>query len=104
MFPANSGNEPVDRICITMPIGPDATLTVSPWITETATVNNRPETGPKRNVPMKMGMSAGSYSIQGALGKSGKWTIEIRTIESAASIAIVVSFLVDVFMLVPSIE
>ena len=28
-----------------------------------------------------MGMSAGSYSIQGALGKSGKWTIEIRTIE-----------------------
>ena len=69
--------------------------------TETTTVKPKPQIGPNRNVPISIGISAGSYSRKGAGGK-GILTASIRTTEHAARTPRVASFLRFVlFIIIP---
>ena len=70
--PATRTMLPVEIMCMIMPINWLEALTVMPWITLATTVMAKPEIGPNKNAPIRMGISAGSYSKKGAAGKIGK--------------------------------
>ena len=53
--------------------------------TLTAAVSSRPHHGPNRNVPMRMGTSAMSYSRYAAEGKIGKWMRNTSRMDRAVS-------------------
>jgi len=55
-----------------MPYRPLTELTVSPCMREVTMVRVIPATGPKAKVPMRIGISAGSYSRNATAGKIGK--------------------------------
>ena len=74
---------PVAIICITIPTQPLPALTVIPCMTDTIMVAAIPYKGPYKK-PIKIrGISAGSYSKNGALGNMGKCIKAIKTTDSA---------------------
>lgn len=83
--------------CIRKPIIPLEALTVIAWMMQTAIRITMPGMGPRTNEPIRMGISAGSYSRKGAAGMSGRCIVDTSTIESAVSIAIT-AFLITVFL------
>ena len=66
-------------------------------------MSTTPAAGPKAKVPIRIGMSAGSYSRKGTIGSMGRCISATRTMDTATSMAILASleFLVCVFILIP---
>ena len=82
-----------------MPIIPEAALTVNPWMTAAIAVTAMPATGPNANVPMKIGISAGSYYKKPTAGKMGKWISVTSRMEIAANTAREVIVFVLIFIM-----
>lgn len=74
-----------------MPMRPPSLLINNPWIIATIAVKIKPPIVPNKNVPIRMGMSAGSYFIKGTAGNSGKLMSKTKTMDKAMSIAMPVS-------------
>lgn len=79
---------------MTIPIGPPSPLMNKPCKIETIAVRITPPIGPKRKLPMRIGISAGSYFINGIAGKIGKLINITKIKDKATSIAIFVNIFI----------